>query len=156
MGFLLQKRPAREKTIKYMDMNNIIKKDITRPLIIILILGFAVFALVKIFSGGGRAPEQVANSSVEVGQTGYLDSGGDNVVLGTTKESYDRMISLSVAHDTLGIAQMVLTGQAIMVNKGTSVKVISSGVSSREVRILDGKYYGSSGWVPYEFVHQNK
>ena len=55
------------------------------------------------------------------------------------------MTQLSLAKDNLGIAKMVLAGQAFFVPGCTHAKIIDTDFSSaiNEVRIMDGKMIGA-------------
>jgi hypothetical protein len=84
---------------------------------------------------------------------------GDTVILpyiflGTTKANYDRLVKLSVARDEAGIKQMIYNGEAFIVAEGTRGKVIDSSILSIQVRILDGKYQGYSGWISRDLVQK--
>jgi len=75
-----------------------------------------------------------------------------NIFLGTSKSSYEKLVRLSVARDETGILQMIYAGEAFVVAEGTRGKVIDSAFLSVEVRILDGKYKGYSGWISRDLV----
>ena len=77
---------------------------------------------------------------------------GGNVPVGIDEKAYDRIVELSVAKDTLGLAQLQLQGLMWTVPSGTRVCVISSGFLSDEVRILSGDHMGQSCIVASEFV----
>lgn len=87
-------------------------------------------------------------TSIRIGDTVILPY----IFLGTTKSDYDRLVKLSVAKDEYGIKQMIYAGQAFIVAEGTKGKVIDSSLFSIEVRVLDGKYQGWSGWISKELV----
>lgn len=87
-------------------------------------------------------------TSIRIGDTVILPY----MFLGTTKSNNDRLTKLSVAGDEYGIKQMIYAGEAFIVAEGTKGKVIDSSILSIEVRILDGKYQGWSGWISRELV----
>ncbi|MFZ2189364.1 MAG: hypothetical protein WA057_02300 [Candidatus Magasanikiibacteriota bacterium] len=99
-------------------------------------------------------PTDSALSNVGVGQEGFLrtsDTGAD-VLLATSEKSFDDLINASVAKDTIGMAQIVLNGNAFYIPYNTKVLVIESSFAKRKVRILEGEKVGETGWIPYEFV----
>lgn len=103
------------------------------------------------------APPPKQRSEKEVRNVGsearlIVDSG--TVLVAADEAAYKRFLTLAVADDTLGIADMVMQGQAFLVPNGTKVKVIDSGFARREVRILEGEHFGRSGWVAYEFLRE--
>ncbi len=108
-------------------------------------------------SGATKRSKSTQSRIVSVGQEGILSSGGDAVLLGVSKESYSRLVSLSVANDTVGIMDMILTGKVFSVKGGTRCRVIQISsvlTNTREVRILEGDNYGLSGFTAGEFVKQ--
>ena len=100
------------------------------------------------------APKVVAPAQVTVGDNVTIDCGSELVIVAVTKADLDEITRLSIAGDNLGIATMIADGNAFMVNKGTKARVIERGLYTRRVRIMDGDYYGESGWVPMEFCHK--
>ncbi len=134
------------------------KKPLSKKLIYTLIGSVVLLILISIGTSGSSAPSTPAPQidSVSVGETGYLESSASNVLVATTKDNLDEIVKLSVANDTEGLAQMTLDGDAYIVDQGTQVRVIDTTIGTREVRILEGKQYGKSGWVPVEFVKKTK
>ncbi len=132
--------------------------QVSRKLIYTLIASVALVFFISIGSSGSTisTPPAPQIESVSVGETGYLESSADNVLVGTTKQNYEEIVKLSVAKDNEGLTQMVLNGQAYFVDSGTQVRVIDTSMFARQVRILEGKQSGKSGWVPAEFVKKAK
>ena len=68
----------------------------------------------------------------------------------------DALMKAITRNDSYGVFDLVLAGKIFMVDEGTKVRVIDRGgflgVSEVQVRILEGKMVGRSGWLPYEFV----
>lgn len=94
---------------------------------------------------------------IKTGQEGILEiSGQGEVLVATTKENLGKIVHTATVKDDLGIAQMVLAGQAYLVDKGTKVLVIDTTLTASQIRILEGEEIGSSGWVPEEFVKEIK
>jgi hypothetical protein len=81
--------------------------------------------------------------------------GGGLVPVAVSEQALNRLIQLSVAEDNLGIAEMILSGQAWNVTSGTKVVVIDEGVLRSEVRIMDGPQRGKAGWVPSDFLKKD-
>lgn len=75
-------------------------------------------------------------------------------LVAVSKEARDEAGRLMVANDTVGLAKMVLYGTAFLVQNCTAARVIDVGVAIREVRVMDGKMAGESGWIPYEFARK--
>jgi hypothetical protein len=143
-------------------MKNLIKEypKIT-TLIIGLIILFAGLPFIIVNQSKQSATSQnstpSADTKVGVGKEGYLKvSKQTQILVASSKETEDRLVKLSVAQDTLGIAKMVLSGEAFFVDVGTKVLVIDSTFALREIRILEGKSMGDSGWVPFEFISSTK
>jgi hypothetical protein len=99
-------------------------------------------------------------ASLAVGDTGYLYEGGSltqKIEVSTTKDNMGQLIQLAIADDTLGMAKMVLDGQAFIADPGTQVRVIDiSFPDAYEVRIMSGQNYSQSGWLPGEFISHTK
>ncbi len=72
--------------------------------------------------------------------------------LGTTSENYNRLVQLANAKDAAGWENMLSNGQAFLVAEGTKARVIGTKVLQLEVRVMDGKYEGQSGWISRELV----
>src|SRR5262245_7576828 len=45
-----------------------------------------------------------------------------------------------------------IRGDAVMVTRGTKIRVIDVGRGSMKVRILEGSQSGKTGWIPFEWV----
>lgn len=71
----------------------------------------------------------------------------------TSERAYKRLGELAFAEDTTGLAMMMARGDAVMLAKGTRVRVI--GVHGLldiryEVRVLGGPAAGQAAWLPYD------
>lgn len=133
----------------------------TKKKIIFVVGSFLFFSIVVLLVSGGDKPSQTPQveqkQNVSVGKEGFLRVEGQNEVLvATSKENFGKLIKATVAKDTIGMAQMVQSGEAFFVDNGTKVLVIGSAVGSREIRILEGQHATRSGWVPVEFVAPSK
>lgn len=88
-----------------------------------------------------------------VGENGYLRNGLDNVLVSASREALSAITKASIAHDDVGIEQVVASGQAFFVKAGTKVLIIDSpSMGVKEIRITDGTLAGKNGFVPMEFV----
>jgi hypothetical protein len=83
-----------------------------------------------------------------------VPGGGPNVLAGASEAANDRLVTLSVAHENLGISQMVLAGQAYLIPQGTRVLPLQRGFLASEVRVQEGPSRGAAVWLPSEFVKQ--
>ena len=113
----------------------------------------------------GSSNEQEAQTSqsstssfLAVGEDGILNNNSvktncnGNSILGTSKENYDELTKTLVADDRLGYLQMIGNGQIFLVENCTKVKKIGGSFAISEVRILEGEYFGTSGWIAFEFA----
>lgn len=130
-----------------------------KKLLVGLILLIAVPTIINIGSGSSSSSSSSASTSqpsdrVSQGQNGYVRiSGSDSVAVLRTKELMDEYVKAAVNKDTYGMAQLLLGGGGFFVSNDTKVLVIDSSIGARQIRILEGKFVGQSGWVPMEFVH---
>lgn len=115
-----------------------------------------IFLLFIIFGIISRdLAKRTPQANISRGDTAFLRvSGQDDVLVATTEKNLDALVHSAVSKDSYGMAEMVLDGRAFYVDSGTKVLVIglSGGWTTANVRILEGKNYGDSGWVPIEFV----
>ena len=88
------------------------------------------------------------------GDQGILFMDGGTIPVAVTKEAMDQMTRSFTVKDEIGFNNLFLSGQAFWAKSGTKVLVIDSTFTTSKVRILEGDYYGQSGWVPYEWVRQ--
>lgn len=106
-------------------------------------------------AGGNQTPasesSEVAQSAMPVGSVGHLKStgGASFSMVARTKADWEEFSKLISARDTDGMQLMVLQDKLMMVDGGTKVRVLSidTWAGTSEVRILQGKHYGASGWV---------
>lgn len=75
-----------------------------------------------------------------------------SIVLGTTKANADTVGKALLSKDMVGISNLLSSGQAIMINDCTKVKVIDTAVGYKDVRILEGDSINLSGWIPSEWL----
>ena len=128
------------------------------------VIGFIFLIIIIAISGGDNkstsTPSQPTSKTPSIGEEGIINfrddksdcSGEDKVLLGTTKEAQDKVGKTLLAKDEMGIAELLITGEAFGVAICTKAKVIDSAVGIRQVRILEGENLGKSGWLPYEWI----
>ncbi len=118
---------------------------------LIIIAGLFVVLIVTLATRKLR-PEAKLGDNVRV-STKADDCSGE-LILARTKEAEDEMIRLASLGDSLGVAKMTISGEAFYIPNCTKAKVINFGSMNtlKEVRILEGKELGESGWVPSEWA----
>lgn len=124
-----------------------------------LIIGLSILTIIISF-GGEDVPKQQNDKSatLSIGEEGILNNQKEktncdgNTILSTTKENYDEFSKTMVAEDNIGYLQMIGDGKLFLVENCTKVKVIDSAFALKEVRILEGEYFGTTGWTAYEFA----
>ena len=114
----------------------------------------------------GSPPRSVTTPSptpsrqiVHTGEIGVLRAGSSStVILGSDKGANEELTKMAVNHDQEGFGMMLLSGRAFAVPTGTKVRVLDTiftfGIlpTSLHVRVVEGKYYGRDGFVPFEWV----
>lgn len=99
-------------------------------------------------SGGGGRPRPLAAGKLAL----VISPSGGSTAIAINREAFDRFVTLAVADDDMGIAAMRLAGQIWLVPSGTECKIIKTGFTACEVRLMDGTYAGQSGFVAREFI----
>ena len=96
------------------------------------------------------------SSSPGIGEEGRLAMGGGALVpVPLTRSALAQAIKSSTAGDVYGMAALEAAGLMVMVEDGTQVLVLDFAgplYSESQIRLLDGSYAGTSGWVPGEWV----
>src|SRR5680860_355382 len=101
-------------------------------------------------SGGATGNE---NSSSPFGDVGQLWVEKAPVVpVAVSKSALSEHAKLSMADDLYGLRQLVDSGLVVMVDRGTSVRVIDIGFGVKRVRVLEGLYAGFAGWTSSGWV----
>jgi len=126
-----------------------------------ILTGILIILIVWTFGGmlfgddsGSSQPQTKQDSTVSflsVGDDGILNNqkvktnceGG--TIFGTTKENYDEFSRLFAVDDRLGYLGMLGDGRLLTIDNCTKVKKIGGSFTMSEVRILEGKYLGTSG-----------
>ena len=81
------------------------------------------------------------------GQEGHVLT---NTMASATKDGRGAVTSAMVAGDTHGLAQLVASGQAFVLDGGTRILVLEKSWTVVRVRALDGQNRGRAGWIPSE------
>ena len=105
-------------------------------------------------------PRSSSRELVHIGEVGILRAGDSsgNVVVGADKAANDELTKMAVNHDQEGFAGMVLSGRAFLVPAGTRVRLLDTLFTfgflptGAHIRILEGRFYGRDGVVPFEWV----
>jgi hypothetical protein len=112
----------------------------------------AVWGAVKAFSrhdvtgAAGAAP-----TTLSMGQAGIVTYSGGRAPVFESRDDFDEAAKLVAAGDREGYAKLAL--RAMPIETGTHVRVLESTWSGgKRVRIIDGQYAGSSGWLPMEWI----
>lgn len=118
------------------------------------ILGIVILLVIIVLSSdedGTRSPV------LRIGDKAVFSSNKDGscegtMYAGTTKEAYDALVSAAVANDNAGIAELLLSGQVVVLKNCTSVQIIDSSLTTYRLRILDGINALKSVWTSPQFV----
>lgn len=96
------------------------------------------------------------SSTVSIGAEGVLDypeADVDNVPVFATVEALNKFVDAMAANDKYGYREALVGAYAV--SEGTRVQVIgSAGLGKRQVRILEGRYAGTAGFVITEWVRK--
>ena len=130
------------------------------PIWSVIIAIFVLGLIISMFSSNGEDNSSTREISkkqetgrLSVGDEGRLYVEGlDFIGVATTKEAFDELTKASVARDSIGYAEVYSEGRAFQVESNTKILIIDITFGSNQVRILEGDYYGKTGWVPYEWV----
>ena len=120
-------------------------------LLVMVLLAFGSADTSSTPSGsGGSGSEGTKRGSTPLPGETFRFSG--DVFACQTENDLDRINTLSVAKDELGLKQMMLQGRLVVITGGTEAKVIDLGFLSTEVRIMSGSLAGQSVFVSTDFV----
>lgn len=152
------------------DLRNWFMRHKIITVILVLIFGSIILSNIgsyideaeKSQNGVGTSNNTDVNSvsskgdNLHVGDLGYIKINNGSLLVSPNKSDAEEVIKLSVAKDNLGVAKMVVDGRTMLVDSETQIRVIDTDWLYTNVRIMEGKYYGESGWLPNEFVFRNK
>lgn len=70
----------------------------------------------------------------------------------TTESTLDEVIRYSRHKDEAGILRLMNKGKVVLLKKGTSVYLVSSGFTVSKIEVRSGSYVGSQFYIPVELV----
>jgi DNA-binding winged helix-turn-helix (wHTH) protein len=102
-------------------------------------------------------PSSVAEPRSElVGQVATIrdEAGGNYVLLPITEEILNEKLDCEAANDDLGISLLVAAEKLLLVNCGTTVKILDASNSALgcKVRILGGQFVGERAFAPRAYL----
>ncbi|MBD3675517.1 MAG: hypothetical protein HUJ26_18545 [Planctomycetaceae bacterium] len=113
----------------------------------------ALISCSEVSSPSSTGPSGASSGSIAgTGDVTTLNGSGGFATVAINEEAHDRLMELSLAEDYVGIEQLIDAGLVWTVPNGTKCKVISPGVFTYEVRLMEGEYYGVAGIVNSERV----
>lgn len=121
--------------------------------------GFAVIVVVFMACCTGGDPENRRptgqGSVLRNGDTGYIAAGDESRVWVAIDEAADRELnSYSRPRNAAAVEQMIRQGRVLDCRRRTKVSVVSAGIATTTVRMMEGDHEGKSGIVPSEWVHK--
>ena len=112
-----------------------------------LVAGLCLISSCAMMMGQRPAP------SVGIGEDGWIGgSGAGPYYVAVDQESHAAFLQAMLAKDRVGQVQFLVSGKLFPVPEGTSVLVIGTTFTMRQVRIMSGKHFGHSGWIERESV----
>ncbi len=121
-----------------------------RSLLVVLLL-LAVLTLACSDSGSGSSS---SSSQADIGDEVRLHRGSqlDQVFVAVDRDAYDELVEVALSRDEIGGNILLASGRVFLVDDGSKVLVVDRDPYIVKVRILEGPYYGRSGWVVHEAV----
>lgn len=113
-------------------------------------LFFCMSFIAVLLNGCSNTPKP----SVEIGEQGIINCGGSTCGLAATEEAWRENRKAENAGDIHGTAALMMAGKFTTVKNGIKVLVIdyNPGTALTQIRVLEGKETGLSGWVPFERI----
>ncbi|HEY1037158.1 MAG TPA: hypothetical protein VGE62_01090 [Candidatus Paceibacterota bacterium] len=122
-----------------------------------IILGISILLFIAVLSTGpSSSSPSVSNSSV--GNAVIVTSTQDKsncegiTLVATDEDAFDAYTKSSIAKDQAGIAELIAAKKAFIIPNCTKANVIDQSFTARKVRISEGEFNQSSGWVAMEFA----
>jgi len=106
----------------------------------------------KIPNGKNKENQAEQRYATSIGEIGLLESGAQIVPVAATKEAFEAWTKARVAKDEYGMGLLLASELIFTPQIRTRALIIDTGMFTRKVRILEGKYQGRSGWIPYEYI----
>lgn len=156
----------REFKLNFLEKN---KKKVIIIFFIIVVL-FIIGSLPRTRSGqSNESPitispisnDQSKRQTLSSGEHGILNNNKDfsscegKTTVAITKDILNEATKAQINNDKIGWNYLAADGKIFFVNNCIPVQVIDRTFTLSQIRILEGQYYGISGWVPYEFAIQN-
>lgn len=121
--------------------------------------GFAVIVVIFMACCTGGDKESARPSGqggvLRNGETAYIAAGDESQVWVSVNEDANRELnSFSRARNAGAIEQMIRQGRVLVCPRRTKVSVVSAGIATTTVRIMEGEHAGRSGIIPTEWVHR--
>jgi hypothetical protein len=116
---------------------------------IFLVMAAVVIAIGAVGSLIDDKPGKVAQEAAPAKCRIVCDDTSHETVLAITKADRDAMVEASMAHDTYGLEELLLTKRIYLIPCGTTVLILDDGWSADKVRIVDGEYAGLAGWIKH-------
>lgn len=112
------------------------------------------FLFMAILIQGCRPAKTASRSMLDIGQEGIIDCGIGTCAVAMTEEAWHNHKKALQAKDHYGTTTLIVAGKLVTVEKGVRVMVINhdSDEALTKVRLMEGRNYGKSGWVPYEHL----
>jgi len=120
---------------------------------LLLIIGVVFIICISNISNKSSSPGISKTISPTVSEEGRLfTANSKDTAVAVSEQALDELLDAFLAGDKIGYTQMMIAGRWFPVENNTKVLIIDRTFLRRKVRILEGEYYGRSGWVPMEFV----
>ena len=112
----------------------------------------ACFIIALVMMGCSNTPT-ARRSIADTGSTVTIQiASGGKVLMAKTYALHNTMDKYIMAGDTIGIQNMVLAGDAFLVESGSTALVLRKDLTRYDVRIQSGSKMGESGWVSSWYV----
>jgi len=138
----------------------------------VVLFGFFVIIVIAALSEDSTTPninttqnvnELKTAATLSIGEEGILNNNDDpnncegKVLMGATEDDFNAITKSSIAKDEEGLLELMMRGQAFLVDNCTRIrKIDSAGTfgSIAKIRILETQDTSlpSTGWVAYEFA----
>ena len=86
----------------------------------------------------------------------YVEDSEAPLPVAVSPQAYDELWDALAIEDRYGLQELILSGRVFPVPNNTKILVLNTGgfqgMERFKVRILEGDYLGSAGWVPWEWV----
>jgi hypothetical protein len=124
---------------------------------------FLVLAIVGTIRGLGEARDAAKERASREKPAGPVAHLGDTVTVGrpgegrcflaVDEDAWKAMVEAQVDRDVRRLNRMIADERVFSVKAGNRATLLSLGVFSRKVRMLEGQHPDKAGWIQSEFVH---